>query len=241
MDAAIPNASSHDSEGFASSFTGMFSFLLDPVGAARQLPKKWFWIIPTALACVVLAWYLAVTGPLTMHYMETAPTPANVPPDQYAKQIQIQGSVQHFIPFAAPLFIVFFLLLQSGLLLATSAMLAVRTTFGQLLNLIAGCGLISTLQTLAWIAILKMKGDITSLQDLKPPLGLDILLPAGASKVLAAALGFFSVFTIWQIVMMILIYSIGFRVTKGKAATAILPTYVLWLLLAMVGAAFQKG
>ncbi len=54
-----------------------------------------------------------------------------------------------------------------------------------------------------------------------------------------ATFGYFSIFTIWGMVMMVLIYSIGFRTSKAKAATAIVPVYLLWFLFALVGAAFQ--
>ena len=75
--------------------------------------------------------------------------------------------------------------------------------------------------------------------ELRPALGLDIFLPSGTNKVLAAVLGYFSVFEIWWIVMIVLIYSVAFRVTKSKALIVIFPLIVLSIVLRVAGAAFS--
>ena len=76
--------------------------------------------------------------------------------------------------------------------------------------------------------------------ELRPALGLDIFLPEGTNKFLAAFLGFFSVFEIWWIVMLILILSTAFRVSKGKAVALVLPLVVLSLLFRLGSAAFSQ-
>jgi hypothetical protein len=173
--------------------------------------------------------------------METSPIPPNVTPEQYAQQIRGTAMVYRILPFVMPVLLVVVALIQAGILLATSSMLAVRARFLQLFNLIAGCGIISTLQMVAWIIILSAKHEISNVADLKPPLGLDILLPQGTNKFLLATFSFLSIFQIWWIVMAILVYSVAFRTSKGKAAGAILPMIVLGLIMTLVGAVFQKS
>jgi hypothetical protein len=76
--------------------------------------------------------------------------------------------------------------------------------------------------------------------EMRPALGLDIFVPEGTSKYAMAFLGYFSVFEIWWIMMMVLIFSAAFRVSKGKAFGAILPLIVLSILLRIGAAVFQK-
>jgi hypothetical protein len=240
MATVASNLPSGERETFGSDIAGMFSFFFDPQGAARRLDRKFFWVLPIVVVSVLTGLYTFVSGPMVIHFMETAPAPANVSPEQYAQQIRFTGILYKFLPLITPIMVVVFDLIMAGLLVATSSMLAVRVRFLQLLNLVAGCGIISSLQMIAWVIILKAKNDISSLADLKPPLGLDIILPAGTNKFLLAVLGYFSIFQIWWIVMAILIYSVGFRTTKGKAAGAILPVVAVSLLFVLVGAIFQK-
>lgn len=76
--------------------------------------------------------------------------------------------------------------------------------------------------------------------ELRPALGLDIFLPEGTNKYVTAFLGYFSIFEIWWIVMMVLVFSVAFRVNKGKAFAAVLPLVAVSILLRIGGAIFQK-
>lgn len=228
-------------ESFASDLAGIFSFFLDPAAAARRLPRKLFWIGPIVLASLATMAYLLVSGPIMQHFLETAPIPPNTNPAQYGRALQMQAMFFRISAYSTPLIAIIMTAIVSGILLALSSVLAVRTRFIELFNLVAGCGIISALQMLAWTIILKTKGEISSQAELKPPLGLDIVLPAGTNKFLLAFLGYFSIFQIWWIVMMVLIYSTAFRVSKAKAATVILPIVLFGLLAALVGAAFQRS
>lgn len=226
-------------ETIGGDIAGMFSFLIDPRGAAKMLNKKWFWIFPLLLAGVMLAIYQVVQAPLMLQYLQNNP-PANVPPDAFAKQLQFTTMLNHILPFIVPVFMAIFILIMAAILLGSSSVLGVKAKFGQLWNLMTGLALIGGIQALAWAGILKAKGEISSMQDAKPPTGLDIILPAGTNKFLVAAAGYFSIFTIWQIVMFVLIYSLAFRVSKGKAFAAYSPLLILGLLFTLVGAVFQK-
>jgi hypothetical protein len=55
-----------------------------------------------------------------------------------------------------------------------------------------------------------------------------------------AFLGYFSIFEIWWIVMMVLIFSTAFGTTKGKAFAVVLPLIVLSLLFRVGAAVFQR-
>ncbi len=241
MAIAASPAPSERYESLANDFTGMWNFLVDPVAAARRLPRKWFWIAPVLALSIAAFAYMFVMTPIMEHFLQTAPMPADAPPEQFAKRLQITMGILRIETFAMPVIIVLMALIQSGILLGSSSVLAVRTTFRELFNLVTGCGIISALQTLAWMLILRFKGEISNANDVRPPLGLDIFLGDGANKVLAATLGYFSIFQIWWIVMLTLTYSVGFRVSKGKALTAVSPILILGFLLAIAGAVFQRS
>lgn len=105
----------------------------------------------------------------------------------------------------------------------------------------AGLAIIDALKVIAASVIIHMKGEPTGMADLQPPLGLDIFMPTGSNKVLVAFLGYLNVFQIWEIVMAILIFAVAYRVSKSKAAVAVVPLFVLGLILRLVGAMFQRG
>jgi hypothetical protein len=73
---------------------------------------------------------------------------------------------------------------------------------------------------------------------LQVPLGLDIFIPATGA--LGGLLNFFSIFMIWYIVMLGLTYAHLAKVSKGKAFFATSGAWVLFMVLAVVGAAFRK-
>jgi hypothetical protein len=76
--------------------------------------------------------------------------------------------------------------------------------------------------------------------ELRPALGLDIFLPEGTNKYATAFLGYFSIFEIWWIVMVVLVFSTSFRVSKGKAFAAVLPLVMVSILLRIGAAALQR-
>ena len=120
-------------------------------------------------------------------------------------------------------------------------MLTGGAKFRTLFNIVAGCSLITSLEAIASVVVLKMKAPVSTVAELKPPLGLDIFMSEGSHKVLMGFLSYFTVFNLWWIVMMVLVLSAALRISKGKAFAIVLPLVVLSLLMIMVGAAFTPS
>ncbi len=240
MGTVAPDLPASSGEGFGSDVAGMGNFLIDPAGAARRVHGKWFWIGPLIVFSIVsiLASYLVM--PMTRHVMEVAPLPQGVSPEQYQKSMEVGLTIQRISMYFAPIMVAFIFAIQTLVLFAASAVMSVGAKFRELFNLVAGCSLIQVLAAIAGIVVLKSKGEVSTLAELRPALGLDIFLPAGANKFLAAVLGYFSVFEIWWIVMMVLIYSVAFKVTRGKALAVVIPLVLLSIILRLAGAAFQR-
>lgn len=238
MDAAAPEASGAR-ETIAGDLAGIGSFLIDPESAARRLHARWFWIGPVIVISLISIVARLELMPVMQHVLAIQPLPANVTPEQFQRRLAVGMTIQHILNYFTPALVAFFLALQALILFGGASALGIQTTFRSLFNLVSGCGLITALATIAAVVIIRAKGDASTLADLRPPLGLDILLGDGANKFVTAFLGFFSVFEIWWIVMAVLVFSAGLGVSKGKAAAAVAPLVLLGLAFHLVSAAFQ--
>jgi hypothetical protein len=225
-----------ETRNFGSDLAGIPAFLIDPESAARCVYSKWFWIGPVLLSIIIGVAVLKHNAPYIIHAAAVSPVPDGMTSEQFNKGAEIQAN---FGPYFVPLVVLFYAIF-AGLLLALSAVMGVGAKFGQLFNLIAGCGLIQSLGTVASAAVLHFKGEVSSMAELQPAMGLDIFLPEGTNKYLVAVGSAFSIFQIWWVVMMILIFAAAFKVSKGKAFSAIFPLWLLGLCFALLGAAFRK-
>jgi hypothetical protein len=116
-----------------------------------------------------------------------------------------------------------------------------RTKFRDHFSLLAHGSLIGAIGYLAGFAVIRLKGEeLQSMQELRPAFGFDLLLADGANKYLHAALNYFSLFTVWYIVMLTLTLAAMAGISKGKAFAAIAPVWILGLVFAMVGAMFGR-
>jgi hypothetical protein len=220
----------------ASDLAGIPSFFIDPESAARRLSSKWFWVAPVLLAIIIGIVVLEHNAPYILHAASVSPVPDGMTAEQFNKIAEVQVK---YGPFFTPLAILIYAI-EAGLLLAMSAMMGVTARFGQLFNLAAGCGLISSLSLIASAAILHLKGEVSSMAELRPAMGLDIFMPEGTNKYLVAFGSNFSVFNIWWVVMMVLIFAVEFKVSKGKAFAAVFPLWILGAAFSLLGAMGQK-
>ncbi len=229
------------SESIVSDFTGMFAFFADPAAAARRLPRKWFWIAPLIVVLVVaiIAAIAAIAmEPIVRQASALMPTRPGATPEQQQRAVDIGVAMQRFF---APVGVIVMLLIQTLIVFGAAAVFSVKARFREFFNLVTGCSLISmALTSIAGVIILRAKGEISSMAELTPALGLDIFLPQGTSKFLFGILGYFSIFQIWWMVMMVLIISAAFQVSKGKALGIITPLVILGLVF-RIGLATFRG
>ncbi len=241
MSTLAPELPAEHGESLAWDLAGMPNFFIDPAGAAKRLFSKWFWIGPLVIFSIVsiIASYFIM--PIVQHVLEVAPLPPNVSPEQYQKNIDIGMMIQRISMYCAPITAAALYAIQALIVFAMCSIMAMNAKFRYIFNLIAGCSLIQALSAIASLVILKGKGEVSTMAELRPALGLDIFLPEGTSKFVVALLGYFSVFEIWWIVMMVLIIGAAFRVSKGKAFAIILPLILLSILFRVVSAVMQRG
>lgn len=234
-------AETADSQSFLSDFGGMFNFLIDPGGAAKRLPRKFFWIAPLIVVSIVYLVCGISNFPLIQQAMMNQPPPPNVSPEQFQKSMQVGLTIQKVGLYVSPLVFIIISAVSGLIIFATASVIGLKARFIELFNLMAGLSIIGALQVIATTAIIHMKGEPSSLADLQPALGLDIFAPITMNKMAVAFLGFFNVFEIWQIVMAVAIVAVFYRVGKGKAAVAVAPLFLLVLALKLVGGYFSGG
>ncbi|MBV9155115.1 MAG: hypothetical protein JO097_02565, partial [Acidobacteriaceae bacterium] len=174
MSTLAPELPADQPGSFADDLAGMGSFFIDPQGAARRVFSKWFWVGPLVIVSVVsiIASYMMM--PMVQHVLETAPLPPNASPEQYQKGIDMAMMFQRIGMYLAPVIAAALYAITALILLGMCSVMSIEVKFRWLLNLIAGCSLIQLLSSIASLVILKAKGDISTMAELRPALGLDI-------------------------------------------------------------------
>jgi len=221
---------------------GLLNVYIDPVSTARRMQLKWFWIYPLIVVGIVTVIVQLQMIPFTLQAMRVDP-PGNMSGmsgAQLEQALSMAGKISTIVAFVIPVFVVGIVALASLLVMAMGAIVDAKTKFLQIFNLLMTCGMISMLQFVATVIVLKVKGldDIQSMKQLQVPLGLDIFINANGA--LGGLLNYFSIFTLWYIVMLTLTFSSMAKVSKGKAFFATLPPWVIGALFAMLGAMFRK-
>jgi len=229
-----------ETAGIASDLAGVPSFFIDPESAAKRVHSKWFWVVALLISSIIGIAVGVYMIPMITHVTEIAPIPDGVTQEQHDRVLAFARIAIKFGVYLSPILTALIWAIIAGILLAISTVSGVAAKFGSLFNLVGGCWLIQSLGSIATAIILHFKGDISTQAELKPPMGFDIFLPEGTNKYLMAAGGSFSIFQIWWVVMMALIFSAAFRVSKGKSFAVVLPLWIIGLLLSLVGAIFQK-
>jgi|SRR5580700_7172059 len=221
---------------FAGDLVGMFNFYIDPQASAKLISHKWFWIGPLIVVSAILLVTSLGLLPIVQHVMEITPPPDNVTPEQYQNGLRIGMAIQKVVAFLSPILVAIVTAIMAAILLGTCAVMQIKAKFLWLFNLLMGTGLISALERIATFAIIRLKSDISTKAELQPPLGLDIFLPESTNRFLISFVGFFSIFTIWYIVMLVLVFAAAFKVPKGKAFAAVSPVLILLMLFKLLSA-----
>jgi hypothetical protein len=229
------------SQSFLNDFSGMFNFLMDPGGAAKRLPRKFFWIAPLIVVSIIFMACGFSNLPLVQQAIANQPPPANGNPEQFQRGMQMVMTFQRIGIYLSPIIFLVIAAVSALIVLATGSVLGLKARFLELFNLMAGLSLIGALKVIAATVILHLKGEPSSLADLQPPLGLDIFAPVGMNKVLVAFLGFCNIFELWQFVMAVAIIAVFYRSGIAKAVISVVPLFVIALLFSVAGAFFSRA
>lgn len=221
-----------------SGILGMFNAFVDPVGLAKAVKTKLFWLWPLIVMLIVFMVVGNLMLPYSLQLMDAKMAERGMAPEQLENAKNMAHKFAPVGVIITPIFIVLFVMLGAWLVTVTGSILGVRAKFRDVFSISMACTLIGCLQYIATYIVVRSKGDeIVNQEQLTPAFGLDIFVPAHGIPL--AILNFFSIFEIWTIVIMGLAVAALTGASKGKAFAAITPAWLVVLILRIVGAAFS--
>jgi Yip1 domain len=226
-------------------FIGMLNAFVDPAGLAKRVPAPLSWLWPVISLTIIYVVFSYLMLPYTMNLVDLRInqqiSQQNTPAEQAERGRQIAHAIYQFIPLATPVFVILFLLLFAWLVGVMGSIAGLRAKFRDIFSLMAACGLIQSLQTVASYIVLHAKGDeVTTTEQLTPAFGLDIFLQ-NIHGALFALVNFFSIFQIWYLIVLTFALAYLAKCSKGKAFFAITPAWLLALVIRVVQAMLQGG
>lgn len=218
----------------------MLNVFIDPAETVRRIRgNRAAWLGPILLGGITMGIYNYMLAPMTMQAMRNDP-PAGVDPAQLDQMMGAMQTISRFTAISAPVMYALMTLIGAALVFAACVVFQVNVRFPDLFNLTAFVGLINALQLAAHLTVLKGKGELTSMAELAPRFGLDLLLDDSAPKLLHGFLGFFSVFTVWHIVVLAIGFAALTSISKGRAFLVTAPGWIFGLIMAMIGSLFRQ-
>ena len=92
----------------------------------------------------------------------------------------------------------------------------------------------------AGLVVYFRRNDIQTMAELQPAFGLNLLLPEDANRIVEGFLGYFSIFTVWYIVILALAFAYMTKVSRGKGFAATSPVWFIGMIFYVAGAMFRK-
>jgi hypothetical protein len=159
---------------------------------------------------------------------------ASLTPEQRAGRMQVTAKIYRYTSFGSFAFILIFVAIFSLIYWASFNFgLGAKTTFGQMFAVCMYAGLPRLLTGLLTIVTL-LFGNSADSYDIKNPVGTNLayFMP-DSGPALKAALSFFDVIGLWNLVLLVIGTAIVAKVSTGKAAAVIVGWWVFGLLISV--------
>lgn len=216
----------------------LFAFFNPAETARRTKGRPLGWFPALALGGLIMAVYNYNLAPMTMQALRNDP-PAGMTPEKLDQMVGAMQSMARFSALSAPMMFAMMTMIGTVLTFAMCVILRVNVKFPDLYNLMAHVGLINALQLAAHLGVLLSKGVLRSPKEMVPPFGLDFLLAENAPRLLHGLAGFFTVFSVWHIVIAgIGVAALG-GVSKFRGFLVTAPSWILGLVFALIGSLFR--
>jgi hypothetical protein len=237
---AAPVPTPVETAGFGEQMMGMLNIFIDPAGAIKAIKNKWSWLWPLLIFSGVTVVVQLMLVPTTMRILQTNP-PGGMTVEQFESRMGMIQTMQKVGVFVTPVFLAAMLALAAAILLLACTVMGMNASFRDLFSLVSHCSLISMLQTIAGYFVIRMKGDeIQTIAEMRPSFGLGLLFHEGIGKPLLATLDYFSIFTIWNIIITSLALAYLTGSSKGKGFAAAAPSWLLGLLI-FIGVSYLQN
>jgi hypothetical protein len=224
-------------EGLMAAVLDLLKVLFEPTPVFERLREKPRFLAPF----LVLAAFTVVIVLLQMPYTraaiaaQLAQTP-NVPPERAEAAMRV-GPIIGLV--VAPIFYGLFLLVNALILWVVTSVLGGEGKFVTLLSVTTYASITYALLQVIGVIVLTMRGpaSVTSMLDLQPSLGLDLLAPDAKGFMLGFLRGI-NPFTLYGLFLSATGIAVTHRTSKGVAYTA---ASIQFLIALAIGAALTRG
>lgn len=161
---------------------------------------------------------------------------ATLPPEQAARVDPSRQTM--FILIFTPINVIIALLLGAGLLWVLTSLTGNDARFKMLMSVLAYAYVTFVLVSIVSAAVLYVRGveSVTTMRDLRPPIGLDLLAP-GATGFVAGLLNAINPFSVWGVWLTGVGVAVTHKVSRGTGLTI---AAVSFLIAASIGALLQS-
>jgi hypothetical protein len=226
------------SEVTVNALLAIFNVFIHPAETVRRVKgNKLAWFPPILLGGLITAAYNYTLPHITMQAMRNDP-PVGVDAAKLDQMVGTMESLARFSTISAPMMFALMTLIGAALVFAACIISQVNVRFPDLYNVMAHVGLVNALQTLAHLVILKSKPATITMKELAPNFGLERFLADDAPRLLYGFVSFFSIFTIWHIVVLVLAVAALGNISKGKAFLVTAPSWLVGLVFGLIGSLF---
>jgi hypothetical protein len=207
----------------------LFKVLYEPGAVFERVREKPKFLMPF----LGLAVLLAVAIFLMMPYQQAAM--ASKMAEVAQANPQAAASMQKFAYIgivAGPIVFAIILVISATILWVVTSIFGGEGKWGTLLSVSTYTSMTGILLQYVALLVLMLKGvgQVSSPEDMKPPLGLNLLDP-GATGFMGALLGGINLFAIWGVILTAIGIQVTHKTSKGTAYTiAIVSTLVLLLI-----------
>jgi hypothetical protein len=235
--AAADPAAQEPKGGFLSSIVDIF---VDPFKVFARIDAGLSWWKPFVLVTVMMMIMSYFMIPLQRRLMEL--NMQNLSEEQLQKALEGFGKFAPLGLIMVPIGLIVMYLIMAGIVHLVINIMSQRSDFKKTLSLISFCGLITVIEQIISIVVLRMRGtgSIESVADLKFSLSLAPLLGEGKG-LLNAVLQSLSIFSIWYYVVLILGIAAIFKISRKAAIVPAFPIWIISILMLWIGGKFGGG
>lgn len=214
-------------QGSGNPFLDVFAVLWDPIPVFNRIKAKPSVLVPW----LAISALLVVVTVLSAKYYDAAmrALAASMPPEQAAR-MGGGGLVGRLI--GVPIFTFIGAAIGAGLLWIGVSLAAAQARYKTLLSVLLHSYITYIVFAVVSVLVLTLRGveSVTSLADLRPPLGLDLVAP-GASLFTGQFLNAINPFAVWGVWLCGTGISVTQGVSRGTAITIVAVVYVIGALM----------
>ena len=207
----------------------LFNVLLEPTAVFERVREKPKFLAPFLVICALQMIIGFLNLPFTqaaMHAMAASrpAAPAGAPDPTKFAAIGLL-----FVPVG----LIIAYVISAGLLWILTSLMSGEAKFIPLLSVTTYASITGVLLATAGVVVLRLKGidNVTSMADLQPALGLDLLVPE-AGKFLASVLKAINPFTIWGLILTAIGVTVTHKTSKGTGYTVATVSFLIGVLVA---------